>query len=83
MGHFILGQNGVRGYDPLAILIPEKNLTLCTCLNYVINIFLFEWILIIHMAYKRFQRYTNFVPLSVWPFICLFVHPSVCPLVNF
>ena len=42
-------------------------------------IFLFETVLIIHMAYKVFQEYIYLVCLSIWLFVSLFVCPSVRP----
>ena len=36
----------------------------------------------IHMAYKVFQEYIKLVSLSIWPFVNLFVRPSVRPFVN-
>ena len=41
-----------------------------------------ERVLIIHMASKVFQGYINLVPLPIWPFVSLFVRPSVYPFVN-
>ena len=47
------------------------------------KIFLFERVLIIHMAYKVFQKYINLVCLFIWPFVSLFVRPYVRLFVNF
>ena len=46
-------------------------------------IFLFETVLIIHMAYKVFQEYIYLVCLSILPFVSFFFRPSVPPFVNF
>ena len=46
-------------------------------------IFLYERVLIIHMAYKVFQECIHLVSLYIWPFLSLFVRPSVRPFVNF
>ena len=44
--------------------------------------FLFERVLIIHMAYKVCQKYNNLVLLSIWSFVSLFIRLSVSPFVQ-
>ena len=51
--------------------------------NLLLYFFLFEWVLIIHMAYKVSQKYINLVSLSIWPFASLFVRSSVRLFLNF
>ena len=77
------GQTGVKGYDPSAILISGKIKLLWYLFVSCYYIFLFERVLIIHMAYKVFQEYINIVSLSICPCVSLFICPSVCPFVNF
>ena len=75
---------GIKGYDPKAVLIPGKLHFRGICLYPVkIYSFLFERVLIIHMAYKVFQEYINLVSPSIWLFVSLFIRPSVHPFVNF
>lgn len=80
--HYIWGQNGVNRYYPEAIFLPGKLHCLGTILYHVI-IFLYERVLIIHMAYQVFQEHIILVSLCIWPFVSLLVHPSVHPFVNF
>ena len=48
--HYIFGENEAKGYDLQVILIP-KNYIVVYMFESCYYIFLFEWLLIIHMAY--------------------------------
>ena len=56
--HYIWEQNGVKGYDPKAILIPGK----LHCFVYV-SIMLLEWVLNHIMTYNVFQGVYKFLSL--------------------
>ena len=78
---------GDKGYGPLSHSDTRK-ITLSWYMFVVVvascdYVFLFERILIMHIAHKVFQEYINLVSLSIWPFVSLFVCPSICPFVNF
>ena len=44
--------------------------------------FPFGRVLIIHIAYKVCLEYINLVSLSIWPFVSLFICPSICQLLD-
>ena len=80
--HVIWGQNGVKGYDPQAILITGKLHCHGICLYPVIILFFLKGFKL-YIWHTKYFRSKCLVSLSIWPFVNLFVRPPVRPFVYF
>ena len=78
--HYIWGQNGVKGYDPQAILITGNLHCPDICL-YPVIIFFFLKGFELYIWHTKYFRNKYSVSLYIWPFVSFFVRPPVRPFV--